>query len=90
VTAYIRVLGGTLGLAQDFRGPMAKQHRMATLTVGCLLAIGEFYFFDVTGFAADSTPQLRVLQLAAWVIALGSVVTCGTRIHAIATQLRAR
>ncbi len=29
VTAYIRVLGGTFGLAQDFRGPMAKQHRMA-------------------------------------------------------------
>ena len=29
VTAYIRVLGGTFGLAQDFRGPLAKQHRMA-------------------------------------------------------------
>jgi phosphatidylglycerophosphate synthase len=24
LTAYIRVLGGSLGLAQDFRGPMAK------------------------------------------------------------------
>ena len=29
VTAYIRVLGGTLGLPQDFRGPLAKPHRMA-------------------------------------------------------------
>ncbi len=27
ITAYIRVLGGTLGLAQDFRGPQAKPHR---------------------------------------------------------------
>jgi len=34
VTAYIRVLGGTLGLAQDFRGPQAKPHRMAVMTVG--------------------------------------------------------
>ena len=38
----------------------------------------------------DSTPQLRVLHLAAWVIAMGSLVTCGTRLHAIANQLRAR
>ena len=35
VTAYIRVLGGTLGLPQDFRGPLAKPHRMAVLTARC-------------------------------------------------------
>jgi phosphatidylglycerophosphate synthase len=90
VTAYIRVLGGTFGLAQDFRGPMAKPHRMATLTVACLLGIGEFYFFGSTGFDAADTSNLRVLHLAAWVIAIGSILTCGTRVHAIATQLRAR
>src|SRR5688572_1029373 len=28
LTAYIRTLGGALGLVQDFRGPMAKPHRM--------------------------------------------------------------
>lgn len=39
VCAYVRLLGGTLGLPQDFGGPMAKPHRMATLTVGCLVAI---------------------------------------------------
>jgi hypothetical protein len=55
-----------------------------------MLAIIEFYFFDATGFAPDSTPQLRVLHLTAWVIAIGSILTCGTRIHAIANQLRAR
>ena len=80
VTAYIRVLGGTFGLAQDFRGPMAKQHRMATMTAGCLLAIGEFYYLG----------SFRVLHAAAWIIAFGAIVTCGTRIHAIARQLRAR
>ena len=41
VTAYIRVLGGTCGLAQDFRGPLAKPHRMFVMTVGCLLGAIE-------------------------------------------------
>ena len=40
-TAYIRVLGGSLGAVQHFIGPMAKQHRMFTLTVGTLLAAVE-------------------------------------------------
>ena len=89
-TAYIRVLGGTFGLAQDFRGPMAKQHRMATLTLGCLLGIVEFYFFDDSGFATDGTAGLQVLRIAAGVIAFGAILTCGTRIAAIAKLLRAR
>ncbi|HVT33561.1 MAG TPA: CDP-alcohol phosphatidyltransferase family protein, partial [Rhodanobacteraceae bacterium] len=32
LTAYVRSTGGALGLPQDFRGPMAKPHRMAMLT----------------------------------------------------------
>ncbi len=90
VTAYIRVLGGTFGLAQDFRGPMAKPHRMATMTVACLLGIAEFYFFDDTGFDPAGTSHLVILKIAAGVIAFGSLITCGTRIHAIAGQLKAR
>lgn len=48
-TAYIRLLGGTCGLAQRFSGPMAKQHRMALLTVGAVVAAivpqwGQFIF----------------------------------------------
>jgi phosphatidylglycerophosphate synthase len=80
ITAYIRVLGGTFGLAQDFRGPMAKQHRMAVMTAGCLLGAGEFIF----------TGGQYVLVTAACVIAIGAVLTCGTRIRAIARELRAR
>lgn len=78
VTAYIRVLGGTFGLAQDFRGPLAKQHRMAVMTAGCLAGIAEFCW--------DGGE--RILQAAAWIIACGAIVTCGTRIRAIAGQLR--
>lgn len=80
VTAYIRVLGGTFGLAQDFRGPMAKQHRMAVMTAGCLLGIGEFLWSD----------GQRCLEAALWIIAIGAIVTCGTRIRAIAAQLKTR
>jgi phosphatidylglycerophosphate synthase len=84
ITAYIRVLGGTFGLAQDFRGPMAKQHRMAVLTLGCLLGIAEFYWFP----APDGAQ--RMLYAAAVAIAAGAIATCFTRIHAIARQLKAR
>jgi phosphatidylglycerophosphate synthase len=80
VTAYIRVLGGTFGLAQDFRGPLAKPHRMAVMTLGCLLGIGE-WFWD---------GGQRILIAAAGIIAFGAILTCGTRVHAIARQLRAR
>lgn len=80
ITAYIRVLGGTFGLAQDFRGPLAKQHRMAVMTAGCLLGMGEFLWRGTS----------IVVEAAAWVIAVGALVTCVTRIRAIAQQLRAR
>ncbi|MEM1166788.1 MAG: CDP-alcohol phosphatidyltransferase family protein [Planctomycetota bacterium] len=41
LTAYVRVLGATLGLSHDFRGPMAKPHRMAVLGVACAGAAVE-------------------------------------------------
>jgi phosphatidylglycerophosphate synthase len=80
ITAYIRVLGGSLGLPQDFRGPMAKPHRMAVLTLACVLGAVEGWIWQ-THWA---------LLLAAWIIAVGSVITCITRLVAIARQLKAR
>jgi phosphatidylglycerophosphate synthase len=87
VTAYIRVLGGSLGLPQDFRGPMAKPHRMAALTVGCLLGIAEHLWFATP---AGEGERSWALTLAAVIIATGAVVTCGTRVLAIGRRLRAR
>lgn len=43
MTAYIRVLGGTLTGSQSFAGPMAKQHRMFALTLACLGSIAELW-----------------------------------------------
>lgn len=80
VTAYIRVLGGSLGLPQDFRGPMAKPHRMAVLTVACVLGAVEW------GIRGSNW----TLILAAWIVAVGSLITCVTRLIAISRQLRSR
>jgi phosphatidylglycerophosphate synthase len=79
LTAYIRVFGGSLGLAQDFRGPFAKQQRMAVLTIACVLGAGETFWH----------PERDALLLAAALIAVGSLVTCITRTRVIAAQLRA-
>jgi phosphatidylglycerophosphate synthase len=35
-TAYLRAFGGTHGVKRLFLGPMAKPHRMAAVTAGCL------------------------------------------------------
>ena len=79
-TAYVRVFGGSLGLAQDFRGPVAKQQRMALLTLGCLVAAAELYW----------NLEHRALLVAAILIAGGSFVTCAMRTRAIVLQLRAQ
>jgi phosphatidylglycerophosphate synthase len=77
VTAYIRVLGGALGLKQDFRGPMAKQHRMAALTIVCMVAMLEIW---LRGSNA-------LLEIGLWVVLIGSVWTCVERTRAIAGGL---
>jgi phosphatidylglycerophosphate synthase len=81
LTAYVRVLGGSLGLPQDFGGPMAKPHRMAALTAACLLAIAEEW-------ALGSRTGALALALAA--IVAGSAVTAARRLARIARALAAR
>jgi hypothetical protein len=80
LTAYVRLLGGSLGLAQDFGGPMAKQHRMFTLTVGSLAAAIEH--------ALRGT--LISLYVAVVIIVVGSAVTLARRIRRLARGLQAR
>jgi phosphatidylglycerophosphate synthase len=77
LTAYVRTLGGALGQPQDFRGPQSKSQRMAVLTGACVLAAVE----------ALAGVGPFVLLLAAWVIFLGSLLTCALRLRAIAGRL---
>jgi phosphatidylglycerophosphate synthase len=80
LTAYIRVFGGSIGAVQQFSGPMAKQHRMFTLTVATFAAAGEV----LAGAPARAIPA----GLA--VIAAGSIVTAIRRTMRIVAEVNAR
>ncbi|MGV6987580.1 CDP-alcohol phosphatidyltransferase family protein [Testudinibacter sp. P80/BLE/0925] len=77
ITAYIRVLGGSLGLEQRFSGPMAKQQRMAVLTAACLFGAFEWLQWQ----------SQYVLSLALLTIVLGSLLTCVLRTRRISAEL---
>jgi phosphatidylglycerophosphate synthase len=79
-TAYVRVLGGSLGLVQDFCGPMAKQHRMFFLTLGSLGGGVEFWLRGGTW----------ILTGALVIIAVGAFLTLIRRLLRISAQLKAR
>jgi phosphatidylglycerophosphate synthase len=79
LTAYVRVLGGSLGLEEHFCGPMAKPHRMAVLTAACLLSMIEVAY----GYEG------RVLAVALVVVAAGSVLTFARRTRLLARELSA-
>lgn len=80
LTAYIRVFAGSLGATQHFIGPMAKQHRMFTLTVAALLAAGE----TLGGLPA------RAIRIGLALIIAGSIVTAIRRTVRIVGEVKAR
>ncbi len=76
--AYVRQLGGALGQRQSFIGPMAKQHRMAAISLGCILGFAE----------ATAGTTLGLAGIVLWVVLIGSLVTVARRLHLIAEGLR--
>lgn len=80
LTAYTRELGRACGLPADFSGPMAKQHRMATITAAALLSLLEPLWRS----------QGEVLIGALWLIALGAAVSALRRGANVVRALRAR
>jgi phosphatidylglycerophosphate synthase len=74
LTAYVRELGRAEGFPPDFGGPMAKQHRMAVLTAGFLLAaVWE-----------------NALTLALWLVLTGAALTVVLRSGRLIRNLRSR
>ena len=71
-TAYIRTLGASLNCGHHFLGPMAKQHRMALIIVGCI--IGTWY-----------VPVFYYLLI---VMNIGLVITCYRRLAKVYTLLQ--
>lgn len=72
MTAYIRVLGASLGQGHKFLGPMAKQHRMALLTVAAVL---------------EAIFQSDLIYIALIIMLIGSAITVWRRLSGIAQTL---
>jgi phosphatidylglycerophosphate synthase len=80
MTAYVRVLAGSVRAKQDFVGPMAKQHRMATLTIAIIVdAIAGYLRF-----------RDYALMLALIAIILGTIITIIRRTRRMAAELESR
>jgi phosphatidylglycerophosphate synthase len=88
-TAYIRALGKGAGLGSDFRGPMAKQQRMAILTAGAIYLALAPQSWQIW-IEVNDTPPIGLLALLLALIALGSAFTCLRRLLGILSGLRAR
>lgn len=80
ITAYIRVLGGSLGTEQFFIGPMAKQHRMAVLTIGCIISgLTLTFSFGMADL---------IMAISLILIIIGSLITSLRRLLRIVKDLR--
>lgn len=77
LTAYIRILGVSMGARAHFEGPMAKQHRMALLTVVYLLLAASYYW--------QLAPKWEQwgMDLCLGVMLIGLIWTCWRRVRLI-------
>lgn len=80
LTAYVRVLAGSVRAKQDFVGPMAKQHRMAVIT---LAAIAD----AIAGYVGYRD---YALMAALVIIIAGTIVTMIRRTRRMAAELGSR
>jgi phosphatidylglycerophosphate synthase len=80
ITAYVRALGVVAGASQQFSGPMAKPHRMALLTVACILQ----------GLTTVLNHHYPVLFWALVLIILGCLLTIARRTSRIIRELESK
>lgn len=78
--AYVRSIGAELTGKHFFIGPMAKQHRMAMLTSGCLMCL-------VASFVKGGDPHI-VMTVVLSIIFFGTLLTCWRRLRVISAELR--
>ncbi|MCG3671301.1 CDP-alcohol phosphatidyltransferase family protein [Aliarcobacter butzleri] len=80
LTAYVRVLGASMQAGSCFKGPMAKQHRMAILTTALILTP-----FELSLFATD-----YILTITLFIITIGSFLTIVNRTKTIYNTLEGK
>ncbi len=78
-TACVRMHGASLTGYHDFRGPMAKPQRMATMTAACLV-------LAVASWVGEPPP---LIPYALGLVVVGTAVTAGRRLVGISRRLRA-
>jgi phosphatidylglycerophosphate synthase len=78
LTAYLRAMSVALVKEEDFSGPMAKQHRMAVMTVAALIGAVEAAYFG-THFA---------LFLGLVIVVAGTVLTSLRRTRNLLRKLK--
>jgi phosphatidylglycerophosphate synthase len=83
LTAYIRCVGRGAGARQEFCGPMAKQQRMALVTLVALYGA----LVDPTQGPFTARPPLGPVTAAAWIIIVGGLATALRRLRRIAASL---
>jgi len=79
MTAYVRLLGGAIGLPQRFSGPFAKQQRMVVLTAAAVIA----------ALLPFQNGQW-VLLIALIVVLIGTVLTVVRRLLDLVRELEKR
>lgn len=81
LTAYTRLLGGTVGANQYFIGPMAKQHRMALLTVVAVICLFQ-----------PLVPYINVIvyPITLIIICIGCIITVWRRLNHIKNELESK
>lgn len=85
LTAYIRVLGVSLGTPQLYLGPMAKPHRMAALTAGAVIG-GALLLANPAEDELVRASNVIAATLA--LITVGGIATAIRRTRRIAAHLK--
>ena len=84
ITACVRMHGASLTGAHDFRGPMAKPHRMALVTCVCVLMA------TCTGLGWVWSGGFNVVEWAVVLMVTGIVVTLWRRLKGLSRALHER
>ncbi len=77
MTAYIRVLGLSLGTKAYFSGPMAKQHRMFFCTLSAIL---QYAFIRLN-------INIPIIYYTLYIIVIGTLITCVNRLYKISSEI---
>jgi phosphatidylglycerophosphate synthase len=86
LTAYVRAVGKAITGQSEYIGPMAKQHRMAVLTLFCILSAvipAQWWMAEITII------NVAPLGIVLLVIITGSIYTSFRRLKRIAVLMAA-